>query len=134
FNAPYSNTRSVAELVIGFAIMLMRRIPDKNRAAHNGIWLKEAKGSHELRNKTIGIIGYGNIGTQVGIISESIGMKVLYYDTETKLPLGNATACKTLKEVLAQSDIVTLHIPGSEQTQPLIGAEQLPYFKDGAVL
>lgn len=134
FNAPYSNTRSVAELVIGLSVMLMRRVPDKNTAAHKGIWLKEAKGSFELRNKTMGIIGYGNIGTQVSIISESLGMKVLYYDMDTKLPLGNATPCKTMQEVLAGSDIVTLHVPGTEQSRHLIHAGNLKYFKKGAIL
>lgn len=134
FNAPYSNTRSVAELVIGLAIMLMRRITDKNTAAHNGTWLKEAKGSFELRNKTIGIIGYGNIGTQVSIISESLGMKVLYYDLETKLPLGNAIPYKKLKDVLAESDIITLHVPGTAQTSNLIDATHLQYFKQGSIL
>jgi len=102
FNAPYSNTRSVAELVIGLAIMLIRRIPDKNAAAHQGIWKKEAKGSYELRGKTLGIIGYGNIGSQVSVLAESLGMKVIFYDTVTKLPLGNAISKKSLKEVLAQ--------------------------------
>ncbi|HEX3933308.1 MAG TPA: NAD(P)-dependent oxidoreductase, partial [Puia sp.] len=107
FNAPYSNTRSVAELVIGLAVMLIRRIPDKSKAAHEGIWLKEAKGSYELRGKTLGIIGYGNIGTQVSILAEAMGMRVIFYDTITKLPLGNAEAKKTLKEVVGQADIVT---------------------------
>jgi D-3-phosphoglycerate dehydrogenase / 2-oxoglutarate reductase len=134
FNAPYSNTRSVAELVIGLSIMLMRRITDKNIAAHKGIWLKEAKGSYELRNKTIGIIGYGNIGSQVSIISEALGMKVLYYDQETKLPLGNAQPCKNMDELLAQSDIVTLHVPGTPQTQNMIHAGSLQQFKKGAIL
>src|SRR6516225_8078374 len=90
FNAPYSNTRSVAELVIGLSIMLIRRIPDKTKGAHDGIWLKEARGSFELRGKTLGIIGYGNIGTQVSILAEALGMKVIFYDVVTKLPLGNA--------------------------------------------
>ncbi len=134
FNAPYSNTRSVAELVTGLSIMLMRRISDKNMAAHKGIWLKEATGSFELRNKTMGIIGYGNIGTQVGIISESLGMKVLYYDQDTKLPLGNATACKTIEQVLAGSDIVSLHVPGTALTRNLIDEERLKHFKKGALL
>src|SRR6188472_65160 len=97
FNAPYSNTRSVAELVIGLSIMLIRRIPDKNKAAHKGIWMKEATGSFELRGKTMGIIGYGNIGSQVSVLAESLGMKVIFYDTETKMPLGNAEAKLTLK-------------------------------------
>jgi D-3-phosphoglycerate dehydrogenase len=114
--------------------MLMRRITDKNIAAHKGIWLKEAKGSYELRNKTIGIIGYGNIGSQVSIISESLGMKVLYYDQETKLPLGNAQPCKNMAELLAQSDLVTLHVPGTPQTQNLIHAGNLEQFKKGAIL
>lgn len=134
FNAPYSNTRSVAELVIGLSIMLMRRITDKNIAAHNGTWLKEAKGSYELRNKTIGIVGYGNIGSQVSIISESLGMKVLYYDQETRLPLGNAQPCKNIDELLAQSDIVTLHVPGTPKTQNLIHAGNLELFRKGAIL
>jgi D-3-phosphoglycerate dehydrogenase len=134
FNAPYSNTRSVAELVIGLSVMLMRRIIDKNNAAHDGIWLKEARGSFELRGKTMGIIGYGNIGTQVSIISESLGMRVLYYDLETKLPLGNATACKTIKQVLTESDIVSLHVPETELTRNLISEAQLKHFKKGALL
>lgn len=134
FNAPYSNTRSVAELVIGLSIMLMRRITDKNTAAHKGTWLKESKGSYELRNKTIGIIGYGNIGTQVGIISESLGMRVLYYDRETKLPLGNAAACKSPEELMAQSDIVSLHVPETSQTRNLVHAGNLSAFKKGALL
>lgn len=134
FNAPYSNTRSVAELVIGLSIMLMRRVIDKNKAAHKGIWLKEAPGSHELRGKTIGIIGYGNIGSQVGIISEALGMKVLYYDVETKLPLGNAAPCKTLNELLEASDIITLHVPSTPQTRNLINSERLKHCKQGAIL
>ncbi|MEO6314015.1 MAG: phosphoglycerate dehydrogenase [Chitinophagaceae bacterium] len=134
FNAPYSNTRSVAELVIGLAIMLIRRIPDKNTAAHQGIWKKEAKGSYELRGKTLGIIGYGNIGSQVSILAESFGMKVLFYDTVTKLPLGNAVSKKSLKEVLSQSDIVTLHVPDTAQTKNLINKTNLKYFKKGGIL
>ena len=111
FNAPYSNTRSVAELVIGLSIMLIRRIPDKNKAAHEGIWMKEAKNSFELRGKTLGIIGYGNIGSQVSVLAEGMGMKVIFYDVETKMPLGNAEDAKSLKEHLNRSDIVTLHVP-----------------------
>lgn len=134
FNAPYSNTRSVAELVIGLAIMLIRRIPDKNKAAHEGIWMKDAKGSYELRGKTLGIIGYGNIGSQVSVLAEALGMKVLFYDTETKLPLGNASDGKTLKEVLSKSDVVTLHVPETSQTKNLINKTNLKYFKKGAIL
>lgn len=134
FNAPYSNTRSVAELVIGLAIMLIRRIPDKSKAAHEGIWLKESKGSYELRGKTLGIIGYGNIGTQVSILAEALGMKVIYYDTVTKLPLGNAVPKKTLKEVVSQADIITLHVPETAQTKNLINKTVLKQFKKGSIL
>ncbi len=134
FNAPYSNTRSVAELVIGAAIMLIRRIPDKNKAAHEGIWMKEASGSYELRGKTLGLIGYGNIGSQVSVLAESLGMKVMYYDTETKLPLGNATDGKTLKEVLCKSDIVSLHVPENAQTKNLINKNTIKHIKKGAIL
>ncbi len=134
FNAPYSNTRSVAELVIGLSIMLIRRIPDKNKAAHDGLWMKEAKGSYELRGKTLGIIGYGNIGSQVSVLAEAMGMKVLFYDVETKLPLGNASDGKTLKEVLSKSDIITLHVPETSQTKNLINKTTLKHFKKGSIL
>ena len=134
FNAPYSNTRSVAELVIGAAIMLIRRIPDKNNAAHKGIWMKEAKGSYELRGKTLGIIGYGNIGSQVSVLAEALGMKVIFYDVETKLPLGNAEDAKTLKELLSRADVVTLHVPETNQTKNLISKTHLKHFKKGAIL
>src|SRR5438477_969341 len=134
FNAPYSNTRSVAELVIGAAIMLIRRIPDKNKAAHEGFWMKEAKGSYELRGKTLGIIGYGNIGSQVSVLAEALGMKVIFYDVETKLPLGNAEDAKSLKELLKRSDVVTLHVPETPQTNNLINKNNLKYFKKGSLL
>lgn len=134
FNAPYSNTRSVAELVIGLAIMLIRRIPDKNKAAHEGIWMKEAKGSFELRGKTLGIIGYGNIGSQVSVLAEAMGMKVIFYDVETKLPLGNASDGRTLKEVLSKSDIITLHVPETNATKNLINKTTLKHAKKGAIL
>ena len=134
FNAPYSNTRSVAELVIGLSIMLIRRIPDKNKAAHEGVWMKEAKGSYELRGKTLGIIGYGNIGSQVSVLAEALGMKVIFYDVETKLPLGNATDGKTLKDVLGKADVVTLHVPETGQTKNLINKTNLKYFKKGSIL
>ena len=134
FNAPYSNTRSVAELVIGLAIMLIRRIPDKNKAAHQGIWMKDAKGSYELRGKTLGIIGYGNIGSQVSVLAEGLGMKVVFYDVETKLPMGNASDGKTLKDVLGKADVVTLHVPETAQTKNLINKTNLKYFKKGAIL
>ncbi len=134
FNAPYSNTRSVAELIIGLSIMLIRRIPDKNKAAHNGIWLKEAKGSFELRGKTLGIIGYGNIGYQVSVLAENMGMKVVFYDVLKRLPLGNAAAANSLKEVLQVADIVTLHLPEIESTKNLINKHTLKYFKKGSLL
>ena len=134
FNAPYSNTRSVAELVIGASIMLIRKIPDKNKAAHEGIWMKEAKGSYELRGKTLGIVGYGNIGSQVSVLAESLGLKVLFYDVETKLPLGNAEDARSLKELLGRSDIVTLHVPETPLTKNLINKNNLKYFKKGAIL
>jgi D-3-phosphoglycerate dehydrogenase len=134
FNAPYSNTRSVAELVIGISAMLIRRITDKNIAAHKGIWMKEAKGSFELRGKTLGLVGYGNIGSQVSVLAEAIGMKVMFHDTETKLPLGNAVAAKNLKELLSASDIVSLHVPETPQTKNLINKTNLKYCKKGALL
>jgi D-3-phosphoglycerate dehydrogenase len=134
FNAPYSNTRSVAELVIGLSIMLIRRIPDKNTAAHKGVWMKEAKGSYELRGKTLGIIGYGNIGSQVSVLAEGMGMKVIFYDTVTKLPLGNAVAKKTLKEVVSQADIITLHVPDTNTTKNMINKNTLKNFKKGSIL
>ena len=134
FNAPYSNTRSVAEVVIGISVMLIRKISDKNIAAHKGIWMKDAKGSYELRGKTLGIIGYGNIGSQVSVLAEALGMKVLFYDTETKLPLGNAIAAKNMKEVLSNSDIISLHVPETGQTKNLINRNNLKYCKKGAIL
>ncbi|MBS1735975.1 MAG: phosphoglycerate dehydrogenase [Bacteroidetes bacterium] len=134
FNAPYSNTRSVAELVIGSAIMLIRRIPDKNKMAHEGLWMKDAVGSHELRGKTLGIIGYGNIGSQVSVLAEALGMKVIFYDAETKLPLGNASDVKSLKELLKVADVVTLHVPDLPSTRNLINKNNLKYFKPTAVL
>ncbi|QEC44221.1 phosphoglycerate dehydrogenase [Pseudobacter ginsenosidimutans] len=134
FNAPYSNTRSVAELVIGLSVMLIRRIPDKNKAAHEGVWNKDAKGSFELRGKTLGIIGYGNIGSQVSVLAEALGMKVIFYDAVTKLPLGNAVAKRTLKDVLNQADIVTLHVPDNDSTRNLINKTTLKHLKKGAIL
>ncbi len=134
FNAPYSNTRSVAELVIGASIILIRKILDKNKAAHEGQWNKDAKGSFEIRGKTLGIIGYGNIGSQVSILAESLGMKVLFYDNVTKLPLGNAESRKTLKEVVSKADIVTLHIPETQQTKNLVNKSLLKHFKKGSIL
>lgn len=134
YNAPYSNTRSVAELVVGASILLIRRILDKNKAAHNGIWNKDAKGSFELRGKTMGIIGYGNIGTQLSVMAEAMGMRVQFYDIETKLPLGNAQARKSIKEIVSSSDIISLHVPETTQTKNLINKAVLKQFKTGSIL
>jgi D-3-phosphoglycerate dehydrogenase len=134
FNAPHANTRSVAELVIGLSIMLIRKISDKNMAAHKGIWMKEAKGSYELRGKTLGIIGYGNIGSQVSVLAEAMGMDVVYYDIESKLPHGNATQVRSLRELLKRSHIVTLHVPSEASTRYMINEESLRHFKKGSIL
>jgi len=134
FNAPYSNTRSVAELVIGSSIMLIRKIIDKNKAAHEGIWNKEAKGSYELRGKTLGLIGYGNIGTQTGIMAEAMGMKVKFYDVEAKLPLGNAVSVKSIKDLVSSSDIISVHVPETLQTKNLISNEVIKQCKTGSIL
>ena len=134
YNAPYSNTRSVAELVIGASILLIRKILDKNKAAHNGVWNKDAKGSFELRGKTMGIIGYGNIGTQLSVMAEAMGMRVQFYDIETKLPLGNAQAKKSIKEIVSTSDIISLHVPETNQTKNLINKTVLKQFKSGSIL
>jgi D-3-phosphoglycerate dehydrogenase len=133
FNAPFSNTRSVAELVLAEIIMLLRRIPEKNAAAHRGGWDKAAKGSFEVRGKVLGIVGYGHIGTQLGILAEQLGMQVRYYDIETKLSLGNALQVGSLNELLKQADVVTLHVPETPQTQWMIGPSELAKMKPGAV-
>lgn len=133
FNAPYSNTRSVAELIIGLCVMLIRKISDKNIAAHNGIWLKEAKGSFELRGKTLGIVGYGNIGSQVSVMAEGMGLNVIYYDVLTKLPHGNAKQIRDLKELLKKSDIVTLHVPSDKTTRNMMNEKTLSALKKGAI-
>lgn len=132
FNAPFSNTRSVAELVISEAIFLLRKISEKNFAAHKGEWLKDASSSFEARGKVIGIIGYGHIGSQVSILAENFGMKVVYYDIEKKLNLGNAKPCNSLEELLAQSDIVTLHVPETPLTKSMISQKQINLMKKGA--
>jgi len=134
FNAPYSNTRSVAELVIGLCVMLIRRIPDKNAAAHRGVWMKEASGSFELRGKTLGIVGYGNIGSQVSVMAEAMGMNVIYHDIGPKLPHGNARQVQSLTELLSRSDIATLHVPGNASTRRMIDKEALAQLKKGAIL
>ncbi len=134
FNAPYSNTRSVAELIIAEAILLLRGIPQKNAACHRGGWIKSAAGSYEIRAKTLGIIGYGAIGSQVSVLAESLGMRVVFYDTVSKLPMGNASQCKTLDELLSQSDIVSLHVPELASTQNMMGKAELAKMKPGAIL
>lgn len=134
FNAPFSNTRSVAELVLAEIIYLMRRIPEKNAKAHRGIWQKTATDAYEIRGKKLGIIGYGHIGTQLGIMAESLGMRVCYYDIEHKLPLGNASPVDRLDELLAVADVVSLHVPETPDTRDMIGARELARMKKGSYL
>jgi D-3-phosphoglycerate dehydrogenase len=134
FNAPFSNTRSVAELVLAQIIMLMRGIPEKNAILHRGGWVKSAAHSYEVRGKTLGIVGYGHIGTQIGVLAEQLGMRVVFRDIEAKLPLGNAREMGSLEELLALSDVVSLHVPETPQTQNLIGAAQLAAMKPGSHL
>jgi len=134
FNAPFSNTRSVAELVIAQAILLLRRIPEKNMRTHRGHWDKSAIGSNEVRGKLLGIIGYGNIGAQVGILAESVGMRVCYYDVESKLPLGNARPTASLDELLQQADVVTFHVTGPRTTENMMTRERIGLMKTSAVL
>lgn len=133
FNAPFSNTRSVVELAIAEMIMLIRNIPDKSNKMHQGKWDKSAKGSFEVRGKKLGIIGYGSIGSQLSVLAENLGMKVLYYDKEEKLALGNAEKCKTLKELLHASDIITLHVDGNERNTNFIGQAEFEQMKDGVI-
>lgn len=133
FNAPFSNTRSVAELVLGQLILLLRRVPEKNALAHRGGWDKSAVGSYEARGKTLGIIGYGHIGTQLSILAEHLGMKVRFYDIEDKLVLGNSEQIKTMDELLAMSDVVSLHVPETPQTKNMIGKAQFAAMKPGAI-
>lgn len=134
FNAPFSNTRSVAELVIAEVVMLSRHLADRIQEMHAGKWRKVALGSREIRGKTLGIVGYGHIGSQVGVLAESLGMRVVYYDIATKLPLGNNANAGTLEALLEVSDFVTLHVPETTQTQNLIGEAQLQRMKKGAAL
>ncbi len=134
FNAPYSNTRSVAELVIAQAILLLRDIPSKNAACHRGEWNKSATGSYEIRGKTLGLIGYGSIGSQISVLAESLGMNIIFYDIVTKLTLGNAIQCKSLSELFAKADIVSLHVPETPDTKDMIGERELTAMKKGAVL
>ena len=134
FNAPYSNTRSVAELVIAEAILLLRRIPERNMACHRGEWQKSAIGSHEARGKTIGIVGYGHIGSQVGVLAEMLGMRAIFHDIDAKLNLGNAEAARGLNDLLEKSDVVTLHVPDTPETVRMIGAAEIARMRPGSVL
>jgi len=134
FNAPFSNTRSVAELIISHCIALMRRMPEKNAATHQGLWLKSADGCREVRGKTLGIVGYGHIGSQVSVLAESLGMKVVFYDIVDKLALGNARPLATLDAVLKASDIVTLHVPATKRTAGMMTREKLALMKEGSNL
>jgi D-3-phosphoglycerate dehydrogenase len=134
FNAPYSNTRSVAELVIAETIMLLRGIPQKNALCHRGGWTKSAAGSFEARDKVLGIVGYGHIGTQIGVLAESLGMRVIFHDIESKLSLGNARAADSLDDLLERADVVTLHVPETPSTKLMIGERELSRMRQGAVL
>jgi D-3-phosphoglycerate dehydrogenase len=134
FNSPFSNTRSVAEMVIAAAIFLIRKVPPKARAAYNGLWLKSAEGAHEIRGKTMGIIGFGNIGSQIAVLAEAMGMKVLYHDQEAKLPYGNAQPVESLEGILSRSDIISLTLPENEDTVNLIGQKELGMMPQGSHL
>ncbi len=134
FNAPYSNTRSVAELVLGQAILLLRGVPEKNAMAHRGGWLKSASDSFEIRGKTLGIVGYGSIGSQLSVLAEGLGMRVVFYDVVSKLPLGNASQCPSLEALLGQSDIVSLHVPELASTQNLMNRERIAQMKPKSIL
>ncbi|MDE0950208.1 MAG: phosphoglycerate dehydrogenase [Halioglobus sp.] len=134
FNAPFSNTRSVAELVLAEAILLLRGVAEKNAAAHRGEWLKTAVNAFEIRGKKLGIIGYGNIGMQLGVIAEGLGMQVQFYDVINKLPLGNTRQIPSLNQLLSSSDVVSLHVPENSSTQNMVGAEQLAQMPAGSIL
>lgn len=134
FNAPYSNTRSVAELVIAQAILLLRRVPEKNLLAHQGIWQKSAAGSFEARGKKLGIVGYGSIGSQLSVLAESMGMKVFLHDSVTKLPLGNANQVDSLEALMRECDVLSLHVPENPETRNMIGADELKWMKPESVV
>ena len=133
FNAPYSNTRSVAELVLAEAILLLRGVPEKSAMAHRGGWLKSATNSYEIRGKKLGIVGYGSIGSQLSVLAEGLGMKVYFYDVITKLPLGNATQVDTMEELLSSCDIISLHVPETQATQMMMGEAQFACMKDDSI-
>ena len=134
FNAPYSNTRSVVEIMLGQMIMLMRGVMEKSMAMHNGQWNKSASGSYEIRGKKLGLVGYGNIGSQISVLAEALGMQVLYFDTEEKLALGNAKKVTSLRDLLKRSDVVSLHVDGNPENKNLIGKKELGWMKESAVL
>jgi D-3-phosphoglycerate dehydrogenase len=134
FNAPFSNTRSVAELIIAEVVVLARQLGDRSREVHDGTWQKRATRCHEIRGKTIGIVGYGHIGSQVGVLAEAMGMRVVFFDTMKKLPMGNNRPCQTLKELLQEADFVTLHVPATPQTHELMGYDELALMKEGSYL
>jgi D-3-phosphoglycerate dehydrogenase len=134
FNAPFSNTRSVAELVLAQAILLLRRIPEKNALAHRGVWQKTADHAYETRGKTLGIIGYGSIGSQLSILAEHLGMRVIFHDIISKLPLGNAEQVSSLEALLNQSDVVSLHVPETADTQDMMNATRIQQIKKGGIL
>ncbi|MFZ7174167.1 phosphoglycerate dehydrogenase [[Pasteurella] aerogenes] len=134
FNAPFSNTRSVAELVLGEILLLMRNVPQANAEVHRGLWNKSAAGSHEARSKKLGIVGYGHIGSQLSIIAESLGMHVYFYDIENKLPLGNAQQVRSLEELLSSCDVISLHVPENASTKNLMSAERIAQLKEGSIL
>ena len=134
FNAPYSNTRSVAELVLAEIIALSRQLGDRSSKAHQGVWTKSAEGSHEVRGKTLGIVGYGHIGSQVSVLAEALGLRVIFFDIVKKLPLGNSVPCRQLEDLLAQSDFVSLHVPDTAQTRNMMATKELAQMKKGAHL
>jgi D-3-phosphoglycerate dehydrogenase len=129
FNAPFSNTRSIAELVVALSVVLLRNVADKSVAVHRGVWLKDSRGSFELRRKTIGILGCGNIGSQVSVMAEALGMNVVYYDIQKKLPFGNAEQVRDLRELCRRANVVTLHVPSNATTRNMINEETLSYFQ-----
>lgn len=134
FNAPYSNTRSVAELVLCEMIALSRRLSDRSKQMHQGVWVKSAAGANEVRGKTLGIVGYGHIGSQLSVLAESLGMRVVYFDIVKKLPIGNARSCDSLRDCLTKADFVSLHVPDTAQTQKMIGANELSQMREGSYL
>ena len=131
FNAPFSNTRSVAELVLAEAILLLRDVPAKSAAAHRGVWAKSVGRAREVRGKTLGIVGYGSIGAQLSVLAEGLGMRVVFHDTAAKLSIGNATPAASLQDLLAQADVVTLHVPETPETTGLIGADEIAAMRRG---